>query len=136
MFKKIGAFFAGAAFVAGGIFVGLLFLDSQEPTVASVEAPPPDFSEETKECVACHKEKSRSIVQQWGDSKHYRAKVGCYECHKAIRMIRMLLFMMEGRSKNIFPSLFRQKTVQTATKRRLINIKPLTIPKAGVLLAH
>ncbi len=82
MFRKFWAFFAGAAFVAGGTFVALLLLQ-QEPTVASVKAPPPEFSEETKVCIACHKKTSQSIVQQWGDSKHHRAKVGCYECHQA-----------------------------------------------------
>lgn len=45
---------------------------------ASVKAPPKEFSNETKECVACHKKNNPGIVQQWGDSKHYRAKVGCY----------------------------------------------------------
>ena len=82
MFRKMWAFFAGAAFVAGGTFVALMLLQ-QEPSIASVEAPPPDFSEETKECVACHKKTSLGVVQQWGDSMHYRAKVGCYECHQA-----------------------------------------------------
>jgi len=42
-----------------------------------------DFSKETQACMACHKKESRSVVQQWGSSKHYRAKVGCYECHQA-----------------------------------------------------
>jgi hydroxylamine dehydrogenase len=83
MIKKVFAFFAGAAFVAGGVFMALMLLQQQQPTIAAVEAPPPDFSEETKACVKCHKDKSQSIVQQWGDSKHYRAKVGCYECHQA-----------------------------------------------------
>ncbi|MCK5718577.1 MAG: cytochrome C552 [Thiomargarita sp.] len=51
---------------------------------ASVDAPPKDgFSEETKVCVECHKKQSLGVVQQWGDSKHYRAEVGCYECHQA-----------------------------------------------------
>ncbi|MEO5331493.1 MAG: hydroxylamine oxidoreductase [Magnetococcus sp. YQC-5] len=34
-------------------------------------------------CVSCHAEENRAIVQQWGNSKHYGANVGCYECHKA-----------------------------------------------------
>jgi len=41
------------------------------------------LSEESKDCVECHKEKSRALYQMWGDSKHFRANVGCYECHAA-----------------------------------------------------
>ena len=51
--------------------------------VGSVSEKPSEFSAETKECVACHKKANPGIVQQWGASKHYRAKVGCYECHAA-----------------------------------------------------
>lgn len=74
MSQKLWALLAGAA---------LLLL--QTTSIASVDAPPSngEFSDETKECVACHKKISQSIVQQWGDSKHYRANVGCYECHAA-----------------------------------------------------
>ncbi len=43
----------------------------------------PEISEKTKECMECHKKAHQSIYQQWGDSKHYRANVGCYECHAA-----------------------------------------------------
>jgi len=72
MIRKLWAFTAGAA---------LLLV--QGASIASVDAPPNEFSEETKACIACHKETSLGVVQQWGDSKHHRAKVGCYECHKA-----------------------------------------------------
>lgn len=41
------------------------------------------LSKESAQCVSCHREKSPSIYQMWGESKHYRANVGCYECHKA-----------------------------------------------------
>ncbi len=34
-------------------------------------------------CTSCHVEDNRSIIQQWGLSKHYGANVGCYECHQA-----------------------------------------------------
>ncbi len=44
---------------------------------------PSELSKESKECVECHKDSSPGIYQQWGESKHYRGKVGCYECHKA-----------------------------------------------------
>ncbi|MBF0432519.1 MAG: hydroxylamine oxidoreductase [Fibrobacteria bacterium] len=44
---------------------------------------PDDFSKETKECLECHKDDNVGLYQQWGDSKHYSANVGCYECHMA-----------------------------------------------------
>ena len=43
----------------------------------------PTMSAETKACVECHKTENAPIYQQWGNSKHYRANVGCYECHMA-----------------------------------------------------
>ncbi len=65
------------------IGAGLMLLLMQGTAVASVKQPPKDFSKETRECVKCHKKNNPGIIQQWGHSKHYRAKVGCYECHKA-----------------------------------------------------
>ena len=44
---------------------------------------PPVFSKESRECVACHQKETNATVQQWGASRHYRAKVGCFECHQA-----------------------------------------------------
>ncbi len=41
------------------------------------------LSRESATCVSCHREKSPGIYDQWGDSKHFGANVGCYECHKA-----------------------------------------------------
>jgi len=41
------------------------------------------LSKESAECASCHREKNPGIYQQWGDSKHYGANVGCYECHQA-----------------------------------------------------
>jgi nitrate/TMAO reductase-like tetraheme cytochrome c subunit len=43
----------------------------------------PAMSKETQACVDCHKVENAPIYQQWGSSKHYRANVGCYECHAA-----------------------------------------------------
>ncbi|MBN1344688.1 MAG: hydroxylamine oxidoreductase [Phycisphaerae bacterium] len=40
-------------------------------------------SAKSKACMACHKKEDPSIYQQWGSSKHYRANIGCYECHAA-----------------------------------------------------
>ncbi len=42
-----------------------------------------ELSKNTQDCIACHKDSTPVIVQQWGASKHFRAKIGCYECHKA-----------------------------------------------------
>ncbi|MBI5666267.1 MAG: hydroxylamine oxidoreductase [Nitrospirae bacterium] len=44
---------------------------------------PKELSKESKECVSCHKESTVNIYQQWGYSKHFRANIGCYECHEA-----------------------------------------------------
>jgi hypothetical protein len=42
-----------------------------------------EMSSQTKACADCHKKESAAIYDQWGSSKHYRANVGCYECHAA-----------------------------------------------------
>lgn len=41
------------------------------------------LSKESATCVSCHREKSPGLYRQWGESRHFRANVGCYECHKA-----------------------------------------------------
>jgi cytochrome c553 len=43
----------------------------------------PELSEESKKCAECHQKESQSIYEQWGSSAHFRANVGCYECHGA-----------------------------------------------------
>ena len=43
----------------------------------------PALSDESAGCNECHKQQTPAIVQQWGDSKHFRANVGCFECHGA-----------------------------------------------------
>ncbi|TWU41963.1 multiheme c-type cytochrome [Novipirellula artificiosorum] len=43
----------------------------------------PEMSSITKDCLKCHKDTDHGIYQQWGNSKHFRANVGCYECHAA-----------------------------------------------------
>lgn len=50
---------------------------------ALVLKPFKSLSDESKECVACHKSENPSIYAQWGRSKHFGANVGCYECHQA-----------------------------------------------------
>ena len=42
-----------------------------------------EMSEETQDCLTCHTDDTKIIYQQWGKSRHYGAKVGCYECHRA-----------------------------------------------------
>ncbi len=42
-----------------------------------------ELSAKSKDCIACHQGQTPAIVQQWGSSKHFRANVGCFECHKA-----------------------------------------------------
>jgi len=44
---------------------------------------PGDFTEQTQECIDCHMKETMGTVEQWGASRHYRAKVGCFECHQA-----------------------------------------------------
>lgn len=41
------------------------------------------LSDESRECVVCHSIDSPNINQQWAQSQHYSANVGCYECHSA-----------------------------------------------------
>jgi len=42
-----------------------------------------DLSDASRECIDCHKKESPGLYQMWGDSKHYRGNVGCFECHAA-----------------------------------------------------
>ena len=44
---------------------------------------PKAITEQSAQCIACHKEHSPALYQQWGASKHYRANVACFECHAA-----------------------------------------------------
>jgi hydroxylamine dehydrogenase len=44
---------------------------------------PKTMTEQTKQCVSCHREQNPGLYQQWGASKHYRGNVGCFECHSA-----------------------------------------------------
>ncbi len=54
---------------------------------AEPQAPPPRtfnaLSKESAICVSCHAKENPGLYEQWGQSKHYGANVGCYECHKA-----------------------------------------------------
>ena len=61
--------------------VAMLFLWSTAS--AAVMEAPNTISQETKECIKCHKKNNPGLVQQWSSSKHHGANVGCYECHAA-----------------------------------------------------
>nr|VFK63037.1 MAG: Cytochrome c554 and c-prime [Candidatus Kentron sp. TC] len=67
---------------AGKAMVGKGAAKGEEPL-----APPPKtfkvLGKESAVCVSCHMKENAGIYQQWGESKHYGANVGCYECHKA-----------------------------------------------------
>jgi hypothetical protein len=65
-----------------GALVVFFAIQSTSKSAQAVETPS-DFSSQTRECLKCHQKESRAVVQQWGASKHYRAKVGCFECHQA-----------------------------------------------------
>ena len=44
---------------------------------------PKELSAKSRVCIDCHQDESPAIIQMWGSSKHYRANVGCFECHSA-----------------------------------------------------
>ena len=41
------------------------------------------ISEQTQQCMECHADIMPGLVDQWQDSNHWQAGVGCYECHTA-----------------------------------------------------
>jgi len=41
------------------------------------------MSEESLQCMDCHADMMPGLVDQWQDSNHWQAGVGCYECHGA-----------------------------------------------------
>ena len=76
--------------ILGGVLVAVVAILAFRVAATNISTPahgagdlPDEFTAESKECLACHKKESKSLTQQWGDSKHYRAKVGCFECHQA-----------------------------------------------------
>ncbi|MHC4947610.1 MAG: multiheme c-type cytochrome [Planctomycetota bacterium] len=42
-----------------------------------------ELSDASRECVECHQRLNKALYQQWGSSRHFRANIGCYECHAA-----------------------------------------------------
>ncbi len=63
------------------LFVALLACAGAAPACLAQAFGLAELSEPTKQCAACHKNESLALYQQWGSSKHYRANVGCFECH-------------------------------------------------------
>jgi hypothetical protein len=62
------------------LLMGLLLYSSKAlASFAQIEISP-----ESKKCIDCHKNVSAALYQQWGNSKHYGANIGCYECHSAV----------------------------------------------------
>ena len=59
--------------------VAMLWASSARAQVIGLK----ELSKQSMECIECHKKESRALYQQWGSSKHFRANVGCYECHAA-----------------------------------------------------
>jgi len=53
------------------------------PALSQGTYAPKELSRESLECIECHKVESAAIYEQWGGSKHFRANIGCYECHAA-----------------------------------------------------
>ncbi len=45
----------------------------------------PTISTVSAECIKCHKDTDRGIYEQWGESRHFRANIACFECHQAIQ---------------------------------------------------
>jgi hydroxylamine dehydrogenase len=43
------------------------------------------LSPASRTCIDCHKKEDPSIYRMWGESRHYSANVGCFECHGSDR---------------------------------------------------
>ena len=44
----------------------------------------PVLSDQSQACIGCHQQGATPLIyQQWSDSRHATAGVGCFECHKA-----------------------------------------------------
>jgi hydroxylamine dehydrogenase len=66
-----------------GALLGLLLAGAARVQATPAD-PLADASEESRACIACHlKEATPVVVEQWKQSRHAAAGVGCYECHQA-----------------------------------------------------
>jgi hydroxylamine dehydrogenase len=70
-----------------GVFLILLGLAAAAPHAARADdagtASVAALSPESQRCVVCHVAMQVGIYQEWFGSRHHRAGVGCYECHRA-----------------------------------------------------
>lgn len=65
-------------------FITMLFFSvAASMSISNAGVIPDTLSKESKECLECHQVQTPVIVEQWGSSKHFRANVSCYECHRA-----------------------------------------------------
>ncbi len=65
------------------LYVAVFFIAASGICAETTINMPNNLSAATQECVGCHKEMNINIYQQWGNSKHYGANIGCFECHEA-----------------------------------------------------
>jgi len=68
-------------FILGALAVASMLTITPELDAQAIGLPM--MSKATIECVACHKKESAALYEQWGDSMHYQANIGCFECHAA-----------------------------------------------------
>jgi hypothetical protein len=64
------------------VFFAVLILFLSYPALTQTTIPS-EMSDQSATCIECHSTQTNAIYQEWGKSKHYRANVGCFECHKA-----------------------------------------------------
>jgi len=62
------------------LFILLAFF---APKAQADDQKAPEAAPDSKDCVACHKDFTPVIVQQWGESKHFGSDIGCHDCHQA-----------------------------------------------------
>ncbi len=112
--------------------VSLLLISSI--SLASVKEPPKTMSDTTKECVKCHKKHSPGIVQQWGASKHYRANVGCYECHKADKGDKDAYIHDDKKVKKLISTIVSPRDCQNCHERQVKEAEASHHAKAGRII--
>ncbi len=76
--KKECPVYVGNAVVLCLLFFPFLWAQSQ-PQTRSKDA----ISDASKACLECHQESHPGIVAQWRGSSHFKAGIGCFECHRA-----------------------------------------------------
>ncbi len=64
---------------------GALVLAAQKGKPAAVKPARAAVPAKSEGCVNCHSASNPGIVEQWRESGHARAGVGCYDCHQARR---------------------------------------------------